>query len=52
MDVHLTPIIGKQAHQVREQIIIANERCQRIRFTVAQVTDRHRLQRDIGVDGR
>ncbi|MNC32904.1 hypothetical protein D3C75_812790 [compost metagenome] len=51
MNLHAATVIGEQAHQVREQIIVANERCQRARLAVTHITDRHRLQRHFGVDG-
>lgn len=52
MNLHCAAVVGKQAHQVRQQIIIANERCQCVGLTVAHITNRHRLQFHLGVDRR
>jgi len=44
VNLHIPPVVGKQAHQVRQQIIIANERRQGVELTITQVTNRHWLQ--------
>ncbi|MNN17188.1 hypothetical protein D3C81_1303620 [compost metagenome] len=51
MNAHLAPRQGKQAHQVRHQVIIANERRNRISFAITQVLDSHRLHRHPLIDG-
>ena len=50
MNLYIALVIGKQAHQVREQIIIANKGRQRVDLAVAQIPNRHRLQRHIRID--
>ena len=50
MNLNVALIIGKQTHQVREQIIVTNQRCERINLSIAQITDRHRLQRHLGIN--
>ncbi len=45
------PRLGKQAHQVRHQVIIANERRNRVDLAITQILDSHRLHGHAAVDG-
>lgn len=51
VNAHLGPRLGKQAHQVRYQVVITDERRNRIELAIAQILDSHRLHRHTSVDG-
>ncbi|MOA54957.1 hypothetical protein D3C78_1786620 [compost metagenome] len=51
MNLHAATVIGEQPHQMRQQVIVANERRQRASLAVTHITNRHRLHRHFGIDG-
>ena len=51
LNAYLPTRLGKQAQQVRNQVVIANERCNWINLTTAPVLNRHRLQWGSAING-
>ena len=52
VDLHVRRVVTEQPHQMRQQVVIADERRNRVGRAITQIADRDRLQVRAAVDRR